>query len=272
MSETGCPIGIIDSGVGGLSFYRRVRTTLPCESLLYVADSQYLPYGSLTTEQICERVLRLSEFLILRNVKAIVLACNTATAAGIDALRLSTSIPVVGFEPPIKPAMSVSDKKLVSVWVTPATAVSSRFKMLVERHLKEGRIIVQACPGLAEAIEKRLPELPQLLERFLENSKAEGVDALALGCTHYELIADQIAELAGQSMRIVEPSTGALKRLKSFILNQDAPNSRGRQGEVTFFTTGLAADFSALAANWLPGMTPTIVSKIQIPEVICSVM
>ena len=245
------PIGIIDSGVGGLSFLRLLRSSQPVEDLIYIADSAYLPYGALSIEQIKYRVLLLGRFLIEKGVKAIVIACNTATAAGIDTLRLESSIPIVGVEPPIKPAVGSSKRKVVGIWATPATVQSDRFKRLVTTYESQARFIIQSCHGLAEAIERNSPLVSDLIENYLNYILSEKADTLVLGCTHYELVTAEIYRSAHEAITIVEPSSGALRQLMKLLDGLDLENEKTQKGFLKLYSTGDAERFLSLASPWL---------------------
>lgn len=239
-------IGVIDSGIGGLSFVRKLITDFPGLDIRYIADSLYLPYGSRTVTEIQDRVVGIAESLLEEEVAAIVIACNTATAAAVDTLREKIDIPIIGFEPPVKPAVLSTKSGVVGVWVTPTTAASDRFLRLVNTYQGLARILVQPCEDLAEAIEEGSEEVPSLVKRYLQPFKDAGVDSLALGCTHYELISDLIQSEC--SMTLFEPSTGAIRRLRSLLGDRYASSS----AISSIRTTGPILPFKEAAIRWLP--------------------
>ena len=151
MSQSGSenPIGVFDSGVGGLTILRAIRQALPCENLVYVADAAHVPYGQKSPEQIRDRAVAIGGFLLGQAAKVIVVACNTATAAAIDVLRERLSIPIVGVEPAIKPAVAATRSGVVGVLATPATLASERYRSLIERFAGGIRIVAQPCAGLS---------------------------------------------------------------------------------------------------------------------------
>src|SRR5574340_1478524 len=147
------PIGVFDSGMGGLSVLRRIRAELPAEDLFYVADSGHAPYGGKSLQYIERRCLAISDFLVERGIKALVVACNTATAAAVATLRARYAMPVVGVEPAVKPAVERTRSGVVGVLATASTVQSARLAGLIGRFAGRARVVVQPCPGLVERIE-----------------------------------------------------------------------------------------------------------------------
>lgn len=199
------PVGIFDSGLGGLSVLKHVRAQLPHEALIYVADSAHAPYGGKSEADVLARTLAIADFLVAQQVKAIVVACNTATAAAIAAVRQRyPQLPVVGVEPGLKPAARASKSGVVGVLATERTLASERFRIL-ERKIGDDtgvRFLSQPCPGLADQVEKgelRSPETAALVRRYVAPLIAEGADALVLGCTHYPFLVDAIRRSAAAS-------------------------------------------------------------------------
>ena len=203
------PIGLLDSGLGGLSVALELHRLLPHERLLYLADQAMLPYGDKPAHVLRARVLDLGLALYRRyRIKALVLACNTATAAAAEALRQHLPIPVIGMEPAIKPAASATRARRIGVLATEATLRSARFARLVQRFARGIQIFPQPCPGLVEAIEQAdMPRLDALLMRFVPPLRNHGVDTIVLGCTHYPLVRERIARLAGPNIALID--TGA---------------------------------------------------------------
>jgi len=196
--DANSPIGIFDSGVGGLSILRHIHALLPNEALLYFADSGFAPYGEKPEAVIVERALSIADFLLQQNCKAIVVACNTATAAAIAALREKyPSLTVVGVEPGLKPAAAQTKTNVVGVLATERTLASDKFQALHEQQAASGdvRFLQQACVGLADQIEKgELASIQtvSLVRRYVEPLITQGADTLVLGCTHYPFVLEQI--------------------------------------------------------------------------------
>lgn len=188
------PIGIFDSGIGGLSVLRHIRLALPHEHLIYFADSGFAPYGEKPESAIIERCLAIADFLRTRQIKLLVVACNSATAAAISALRSRyPDLPLVGVEPGLKPSSLATRSGVVGVMATAATLSSQKFGTLLHGIVAETgvRFILQPCHGLAAQIERGelySPATVRLLHQYLEPILAEEADTIVLGCTHYPFV------------------------------------------------------------------------------------
>jgi len=218
------PIGIFDSGVGGLSIAKCISETLPNEQLIYVADSAFAPYGDIQISLIEQRVNAIADWLVSKKVKAIVVACNTATVNTIENLRARYHLPIIGVEPAIKPAAKQSKSKKVAILVTQATAQNQRFLSLVEKHKQNSEVIVQACPGLVELVEAgniRSIECQQLLQGYLLPLVEQEIDTLVLGCTHYPFLHQQITDVVGSSITIMETAKPVTQQLKRRLSHYD---------------------------------------------------
>lgn len=247
MSSSACyqdgaaPIGVFDSGVGGLSVLKHLRAALPAEDFLYVADSAHAPYGIREAAFIRERAFAIGDFLLGRGVKALVVACNTATAAAVAELRERYAIPVIAMEPGIKPAVEISRSKIIGVLATAGTLESARFFSLVNRYAGSAEVITQPCPGLVEAIESNeLSSIAtqQLLQRYLQPLLERGADAIVLGCTHYPFLRDQIAALVGAEVSIIETGEAVAREVKRRLGQHDLLNSVARNGGEAFWSSG----------------------------------
>ena len=208
------PIGVFDSGIGGLSVLRAIRKELPDESLIYFADSAYAPYGDRTDSEIIQRSREVTQTLVALDCKAIVVACNTATAAAVAQLRSEVDLPIIGIEPGVKPAVERSLSKRVGILATRYTLSSAKYRSLVERFGATAEITVQACPGLVETLE--LPgdhslRLAQLLDTYLQPMRDAKIDTLVLGCTHYSFLSEAIRTRLGTDVEILD-TPGAVAR------------------------------------------------------------
>ncbi|MFZ1325069.1 MAG: glutamate racemase [Candidatus Contendobacter sp.] len=234
------PIGVFDSGVGGLSVLRRIRADLPQESVVYVADSGHAPYGNKATALVVQRAFAITEFLLEQNAKALVVACNTATAAAIAALRARFGrLPIIGIEPALKPAVTESRSGVVGILATANTVRSDKFTALLDQHGHQARVMVQPCPGLADCVERgELNSLPArvLLERYLHPLLAQGMDTLVLGCTHYPFLLPLIQEITGPQVTILDPSPAVARQLRR-RLEAGALLAAG-PGDARYFTSG----------------------------------
>jgi glutamate racemase len=219
------PIGVFDSGVGGLSVLREIRALLPNESLLYIADSGHVPYGEKSPEFIRERCRVLAECLLAQGAKALVLACNTATVAGVAELReLYPQLPVVGMEPAVKPAAAATRSGVVGVLATTGTLKSAKFAALLDRFASDVRVITQPCPGLVERIEAGELESTatrELLQGFVTSLLAEGCDTLILGCTHYPFIKPLLRTLVPDSISLIDTGAAVARQVQRLLAASD---------------------------------------------------
>ncbi|HGL4261758.1 glutamate racemase [Burkholderia dolosa] len=267
-THAAAPIGIFDSGLGGLSVLRAVRAHLPAESFIYVADARYVPYGERDDAFITERTIAIGEWLVGQRAKALVIACNTATAQSIAAARERLAIPVVGVEPGIKPAVQQSASGVAGVLATQSTLRSARFQALLERHGAGCRFICQPGHGLVQAIERGdtgSPALRALLADYLHRMLDEGADTVVLGCTHYPFLIATIRDIVGDRLSIVDTSDAIARQLVRVLDQHDlrAPNDT-RVAPPRFCSTGEGRQLQALASTLLALDAP--VESIIVPS------
>ncbi len=256
----GVRIGVFDSGVGGLSVLRALRERMPEAELLYVADSGYAPYGEKTDAFVVERSLAIARFLLEQGADLLVVACNTATAAAVHALREAhPSLPIVGIEPGLKPAVALSARGRVGVMATTGTLRSARFRQLVERHGGQAQVHLQPCPGLAAAIETGdldTPALRELVETFCAPLRAAEVDTVVLGCTHYPFVAPLIAQAMGPAVTLVDTSEAVARqtvRLATARLagRTPSPHTSPLAGGMRLWSSGDPDRLSSTVHRWL---------------------
>lgn len=209
-------IGVFDSGVGGFTVLRELRKLLPHARLRYLADTAYAPYGSRSPEEIRARCLAITEHLIAQGAQLVVVACNTATAHAIETLRARwPTLPIVGTEPGIKPAVAMTHNGRIGLLATPATATSARLKALIERHAKGCEVVVRGCPGIVEHIEAGdldSPTLRRLIDEHCAPLRAAGIDTALLGCTHYPLVEPLWQAALGQDIALLRIETAVARR------------------------------------------------------------
>ena len=237
------PIGIFDSGVGGISVLKHIHALMPHEDLIYLADSKYAPYGSKTAQEITQRCLILCDDLLQKNVKAIVVACNTATAAAIDTLRDTFDIPIIGMEPAVKPAAEASKNGVIGVLATVGTLKSAQFAALLEAYGRDVKVVTQACVGLVECIERGeldTPETKALIRQYTAPLLAEGADTIVLGCTHYPFVKQVIQEIVGQEITLIDTGAAVAKQLKRQLEEKGLLSISKEKAEVTFWTNSEA--------------------------------
>lgn len=255
------PIGVFDSGIGGLSVLRHIRTQLPYENLLYFADSGFAPYGDKTEQQVIERSFAITAFLLQHQIKALAIPCNTATAASIRLLREEyPTLPIVGVEPGLKPAAGLTKTGTVGVLATARTLASTKFQLLSEQvSTTTGvRVLPQACVGLADQVEKgEINSLATaaMLRRYVLPLINQGADTLVLGCTHYpfvqELIAEIVARECGHTVNIVDTGEAVSRQLSRQLAQHDLLRTVNQPGTVTAFTTGSESALSTAFVNLL---------------------
>ena len=261
------PIGIFDSGVGGLSVLRHIRQWLPCENLIYFADSGYAPYGDKPEAAIIARALAITANLLARDCKAIVVACNTATAAAIHLLRERyPDIPIVGVEPGLKPATTLTQTRVVGVLATDRTLASEKFQSLRKQLTASTGVnfITQGCTGLADQIEKgerSSPATLDLVRQYLAPLAAHEVDTLVLGCTHYPFVHDLIEQAAQetgiQTVAIIDTGEPVARQLARLLAQHTLSNPNQTTGDLTALTTG-APDALGTAFEKLLQLRPPI--------------
>jgi glutamate racemase len=248
------PVGVFDSGVGGLSVLERIRADLPHELLLYVADSGHAPYGNKPAEFIVQRSFAITEFLLGQGAKAVVAACNTATAAAITRLRARFDIPIIGIEPAVKPAVAMTRSGVVGILATGNTVRSDKFAHLLDQHGHRARVLVQPCPGLADCVEQgdlSSSHPRALLERYLAPLLNAGVDTLVLGCTHYPFLTPLIQELTGPEVVILDPSPAVARQLRCRLEAKGLLADHGLVGNERYFTSGALEPTAGVMARLL---------------------
>ncbi|HOY70384.1 MAG TPA: glutamate racemase [Methylotenera sp.] len=243
LTQSQAAIGVFDSGVGGISVLQHIHSLLPHEHLIYVADSKHAPYGNKTPAEITERCFALADFLIAKNVKALVVACNTATAAAIDDMREKYTLPIIGMEPAVKPAAEASKNGIVGVLATTGTLKSAQFAALLESYGRNVKVVTQACVGLVECVERGelgAENTKALIRQYCAPLLAEGADTIVLGCTHYPFVRDVIAEVVGKKVSLIDTGAAVAKQLKRQLEESDLLNAFNQPGEVQFFTNSSA--------------------------------
>lgn len=235
-------IGIFDSGIGGISVYRSIRKLMPDESVIYLADQENMPYGSKELALILEYSKGITEFLLEKKCKIIVIACNTACAAALHTLRkLFPSVLFVGMEPAVKPAVEKTLTNSVGILATEGTFKGDPYAGVIKRFAKGVKVYEQPCNGLAEAIERDYDntKIREMLASWIQPLKVKGIDQLALACTHYPLVIEQIKDIAGPNINVIDPAEAIARRVFSLLCENDGLSESAFECE--FYTT--VADF-----------------------------
>ena len=249
------PIGVFDSGVGGLSVLRAVRQKLPNESVLYLADQGHVPYGPRPLEQVRRFSESITRFLVGQGAKLMVVACNTASAAALHSLRKTfPNLSFVGMEPAVKPAAEATHTGVVGVLATPATFQGELYASVVERFAGNVTLLQSVCPGLVQQIERgeldgRATRL--ILETALRPMLEQGIDTVVLGCTHYPLVIPLIQEIVGPEVRVIDPAPAIARQVSRMLDSAEMRIASSRSGTLRFFTSGEAAQFKLLLPQLL---------------------
>ncbi|TAN64869.1 MAG: glutamate racemase [Methylobacter sp.] len=235
------PIGVFDSGVGGLSVLHEIRKALPGENLLYVADSGHAPYGDKSRQFIEARSIAISEFLVNQHAKAIVVACNTATGAAIATLRSRFLMPIIAMEPAVKPAVENTKSGVIGVMATSRTLASDNFVRLFARYSAEVEILGQACPGLVDQVEAgdlSGDKTRLLLEQYVLPLLERGADTIVLGCTHYPFLAPLIQDIVGPMVAVIDSAAAVARQLHRRLEVGDLLADASGSGTEFFWTSG----------------------------------
>lgn len=236
------PIGVMDSGVGGLSVLKHIHERMPHENLIYFADSRYAPYGDKTAKQIENRVYSIAKLLLTHGAKALVIACNTATASVAQKLRdkyAFLDLPIIAMEPAVKPASAATKTGVVGVLATVGTLKSAQFAALLDNYGQDIRIVTQACTGLVECVERgelNTKSTRALLEQYTQPLMDQGADTLVLGCTHYPFVKPLIQEIVGQDIQIIDTGDAVAKHLQNTLTEKARLNTDANQPSITVWT------------------------------------
>ncbi len=262
------PIGIFDSGVGGLSVLRAIQGQFPLEPLVYLADQVHVPYGSRSLEEVRAFSEGITRYLLSQGAKMIVVACNTASAAALHYLRQAfPQVLFVGMEPAVKPAAETTHTGVVGVLATPATFQGALYASVLERFAQGVTVLQHTCPGLVGQIETGKldkPETRAILEKALLPMLEQGIDTVVLGCTHYPFVIPLIQEIAGPSVRVIDPAPAIARQVGRLLdLHELGVQNQTGSGElpdppVRFLTTG--------SPNAFQVMLPLLLSKNDVVE------
>ncbi|MDC0291883.1 glutamate racemase [Verrucomicrobiales bacterium] len=250
-------IGILDSGLGGLSVLREIRALLPNENLHYIADSAWCPYGPRSFEEIIQRTSFLSDHLIHHGAKAIVIACNSATIAAIGSLRATYPLPFVGMEPAVKPAAAHTKTGTIGVLATEASLAGEKFHRLVSSHASGVRVITRPCPEFVELVEAGIldgPKAQTAVKFHIDSLLAEGADVLVLGCSHYPFLRPLIERAAGENIEVIDTGSPVSKRLKRILETENLISAENADSKVIIQTTGDLAHLKNLLPTLCPGL------------------
>lgn len=238
------PIGVFDSGTGGISTLKEIVRLLPCEDIIYYGDTANAPYGTKSTDEVMNCVYKIIQKFNERNIKALVIACNTATSVAAAKLRKELKIPVIGIEPALKPAAMVRKNGHILVLATPVTLSLPKFGQLMALY-GEGAIPTP-CPGLMELIEKKdTIECRKYLEEILSCYDSKDLDAVVLGCTHYVFLRPMLRQMLPEHVMITDGNEGTAKQLQRVLQSHDLER-KNWNGMVEFMTSGTMEHLSVM--------------------------
>lgn len=248
------PVGVMDSGVGGLSVLQHLTCQLPHEHFIYFADSAHAPYGNKTATDIQQRCFTIADTLIGQGAKALVVACNTATAAAIGPMRERYTLPIIGMEPAVKPAAAASKNGIIGVLATTGTLKSAQFAALLEHYGQGVQVVTQACVGLVECIEQGQLNTPQtlaLLQQYCQPLMAAGADTIVLGCTHYPFVKKHIQEIVGPEVTLIDTGAAVAKRLQQVLEQKQMLNVATEAGDFVFLNSGTKDTQRVMQQLWI---------------------
>lgn len=249
------PIGMFDSGVGGLSVLKAIHALLPAQPVIYFADQAHVPYGSRSLEEVRAFSSAITEFLLGLGSALIVVACNTASAAALQELRAQfPETRFVGMEPAVKPAAEQTHTGVVGVLATPATFQGRLYSSVVERFAKEVTILQDTCPGLVGEIEKgnlEGAETHRILENAIRPMLDENIDTIVLGCTHYPFVIPLIRLIAGAGVTVIDPAPAIARQTGRVLVALGITQLPDFQASVTYYTSGTPAVFEEVLPCFL---------------------
>lgn len=249
------PIGVFDSGVGGLSVLLELHKILPNEDFVFLADQYYVPYGEKTKTELVKLTSKITDYFIKQHeIKAMVVACNTATCGAIDELRVKYDFPIIGTVPAIKTAALKTKTGSVAVISTPSTSKSVTLKNLIKENCKGLKVFNVGCKNLEDTVEHGdldSSEVKNLLNKYLKDIKNSNVDNLVLGCTHYPFLKKAISKILGKKVNLVDSGRPIAKHTKNLLIENKLRNTKKKLGKTTYFTTGDKIKFGAVATKLL---------------------
>lgn len=250
MTYNANPIGVFDSGVGGLSVLRSMRAQMPSEKMIYFGDQGHVPYGARPMKQIQNFSEAITRFLLEQGSKLIVVACNTASAAALTYLRRTfPDVPFVGMEPAVKPAAETTKTGKVGVLATPATFQGALYASVVERFGAGVELFQHTCPGLVGQIEKGeldSKETRAILEGALLPMLEKNIDTVVLGCTHYPFVIPLIQKIVGENVRVIDPAPAVARQAGRVLESEGLRYSSDEKGKTEFYTSGDVREFEAI--------------------------
>ncbi|BCZ43966.1 glutamate racemase [Clostridium gelidum] len=241
MNIKNSPIGFFDSGVGGLSVMKEAISIMPNENFIYFGDSKNAPYGTKELDNVKNLTLNAVDFLLNKNVKAVVVACNTATSAAIEDIRDKyKNTVIIGIEPALKPAVKLKRKGNIIIMATPMTLKEKKFKLLMDKYKNESSIVSLPCAGLVEFIEEGIlngEKLENYLRQKFKPYLNANIAAIVLGCTHYPFIKEALSNVIGEDIPLIDGGLGTSHELKRKLIEKDLLNDSKEKGKITIYNS-----------------------------------
>lgn len=249
------PIGVFDSGVGGLSVLLKLKKLLPHENFVFLADQKHVPYGERSKKSLIGLAQRITKYFILENnIKMLVIACNTSTCYSLEALRKKFKLPIVGTVPAVKPASERTKTGVIAVISTPSTSKSAALAKLVHDHCGNTKVINIGCKNLENVVEGGGVdgiEAKVLLKKYLKSIKNSKADYLVLACTHYPFLRPIIKKTIGRKIELLDSGRAIAKRAQYILKNRQIANSSKKKGNIKYLTTGKSDNFARVASKLL---------------------
>jgi len=249
------PIGVFDSGIGGLTVAKELIKTLPGEDIIYLGDTARVPYGTKSQRTVIAYSQSNAEFLISKGIKLLVVACNTASSVSIPSLRSKFDIPVIGvIDPGAKKAVSVTKSGKIGVIGTPSTINSSAYTKAIHNLDSGIQVFTRACPLFVPLADEGRTEgeiVERIAEEYLNPIKESGIDVLVLGCTHYPLLKNTLQKVMGDDITLVDSAEETAKQIKSVLIQKDLLNDENRESEREFYLTDVSDTFLSIAGRFL---------------------
>ena len=248
-------IGVFDSGIGGLTVVKRIASTLPNESIIYFGDTARVPYGSKSNETVTEYALEDASFLIHKNVKAIVVACNTVSSVAIPELRKRFNVPVIGMiEPGVAYTAKMTTSKRIGVIGTRATVNNKAYTLNLRKHIEDVFVIEKACPLFVPLVEEgwiNTDVTRQIAQEYLRELVEQNIDTLILGCTHYPMLTAVLQEIVGKGTLLVDSGIAAAEAVRADLSRLGMETNSRASGRIEFFVTDIPATFKEVAELFL---------------------
>ncbi len=264
-------IGVFDSGIGGLTVVKRIHELLPNENIIYFGDTARVPYGSKSNDTVIEYSLQDAAFLVRKNVKLIVVACNTASSVAIEALQAKFDLPVIGMiEPGAKFAISHSSNNNIGVIGTYATVNNHAYSNKLLEFNDSLKVTEKACPLFVPLAEEGLinhPATKLIANDYLSPLKSTGIDTLILGCTHYPILSETIQEVVGDNVKLVDSGIAASKEVENYLQGRGIRNTSNNIGKIEFYVSDIQTKFKEIASRFL-GKEIAKIEKVDIETII----